>query len=122
MVGLKKAKEVLLLGAQIGAEEAHNIGIVNRVVPVDQLQDEAESIAKRIASLPQGTVRMDKMLVNRAYKIAGILEAMAYRDDPEIKSILDGAQDDNLATERRKLISEGGWGAFKENRDVGYEK
>jgi enoyl-CoA hydratase len=122
LVGLKKAKEILLLGAQIGAEEAHNIGIVNRVVPVDKLQEEAESIAKRIASLPQGTVRMDKMLVNRAYKIAGILEAMAYRDDTEIKSILEEAQDDNLAAERRKLISEGGWGAFKETRDVGYEK
>ena len=89
LVGLKKAKEVLLLGAQISAEEALAIGIVNRVVSSDSLESETEKIARRMASLPQATVRMDKMLVNRAYKIAGIMEALAYREDSQISDILD---------------------------------
>ena len=122
LVGLKKAKEVLLLGAQLSAHEALAIGIVNRVVSSDELEGETEKIAKRMASLPQATVRMDKMLVNRAYRIAGIMEALAYREDPQIKDILDGAHDDTDAADRRKVLSEGGWGAFKENRDAGHEK
>ncbi len=122
LVGLKKAKEILLLGAQISADEALAIGLVNRVVSADELEEETEKVARRIASLPQATVRMDKLLVNRAYKIAGIMEALAYREDPQIKDILDGAHDDRDAADRRKVLSEGGWGAFKENRDLGYEK
>ena len=120
LAGLKSAKEILLLGEQINAQEAHRMGLVNRVVPVDQLMAEAETMARKIASLPQGAVRMNKLLVNRTYLLAGFNEALAYRDDPSIAAILEGASSDQVGRERRRMISETGWGAFKETRDAPY--
>ncbi|MDP6107523.1 MAG: enoyl-CoA hydratase/isomerase family protein [Candidatus Brocadiia bacterium] len=120
LLGLKKAKEVLLLGEQIDAQEAVRIGLANRVVPVERLQEEAETVARKIASLPQGTVRLNKTLVNRAYELAGFREALAYRDDPVIEAMASGGADD-ATQERMRLLREQGWGAFKESRDAQYQ-
>ena len=120
LVGLKNAKELLMLGEQIDAHQAHRMGLVNRVVPADQLQAEAEAMARKLASLPQSTVRLNKLLVNRAYELAGFREALAYRDDPDIAPIAEGTRDDEVSRERLKLLNEGGWGAFLKNRDSMY--
>jgi enoyl-CoA hydratase len=50
LVGRGRALELLLTGAQISAEEALRIGLVNRVVPAAQLMDEARALAKTLAS------------------------------------------------------------------------
>ena len=54
LVGLKNAKELLLLGDQIDAHEAQRMGLVNKVVPRDQLLEEAFSIVERIALVQPG--------------------------------------------------------------------
>lgn len=59
-VGRTKAMELLLLGDALTAEEARAAGIVNKVVPAEDLDAEALALAKRIASGPtqaQGAVR-----------------------------------------------------------------
>ena len=96
--------------------------MVNRVVPVDDLQIEAEAMARKIASLPTGAVQRNKMLVNRVYQLAGFKEALAYRDDPVIAAALESGDSDHVGRERRRMISETGWGAFKENRDASFRK
>lgn len=121
VVGLKKAKEVLMLGEQINAQAALSMGMVNRVVPVEKLQEEAMALAHKMADLPQGTVRQNKALVRRVYELAGFKEALAYRDDPEIAAALSGAQDDALGKERRRMITETGWSQFKGERDANYQ-
>jgi enoyl-CoA hydratase len=50
LVGRGRALELLLTGAQIGADEAHRIGLVNRVVPAATLMDEARKLAKTLAA------------------------------------------------------------------------
>ena len=120
MLGLKNAKEVLLLGEQIGAQDALRMGIVNRVVPVDQLQEEAEAWAKKIAALPPAAVRRNKFLVNRVYDLAGFREGLAYSDDPAVKALSESADDDRLTRERRQRLQETGWGAFKDERDAAF--
>lgn len=52
LVGPAKALELLLTGEFIDAEEAARIGVVNRVVPDDELEDAARDLARRIASGP----------------------------------------------------------------------
>ena len=49
LVGRGRALELLLTGAQISADEAHRIGLVNRVVPAAQLMTEAQALAKTLA-------------------------------------------------------------------------
>lgn len=121
LVGLKRAKEIMMLGDQFGAEEAREIGLVNRVTPADSLLEEAENMARKLASLPQTTVRLNKMLINRAYELAGFQEALAYRDDPNLEAVASGTRDDEVAKERLNRLTKEGWGAFKQQRDVMHE-
>ena len=120
MLGLKSAKEVLLLGEQIGAQDALRMGIVNKVVPVEQLQEEAEAWARKIAALPPAAVQRNKFLVNRVYDLAGFREGLAYSDDPSVKALSESADDDRLTRERRQRLQETGWGAFKDERDAAF--
>ena len=48
IVGLSRAKEMIFTGEMIGAEEAERIGLVNRVVPADDLMNVALDIALKI--------------------------------------------------------------------------
>ncbi|MDP6604737.1 MAG: enoyl-CoA hydratase/isomerase family protein [Dehalococcoidia bacterium] len=116
LVGMKQAKEIMMLGEMFDAREAQRLGLVNRVVPSDRLDEEAEAMARKLASLPQDTVRMNKALVNRAYDLAGFREALAYRDDEAIQSLSDGGRAGVLDE-----LQEGGWEAFKRRRDTMYE-
>jgi enoyl-CoA hydratase len=50
LLGKGKALELILTGDRIGAAEAERIGLVNKVVPADQLMTAAEEMARRIAS------------------------------------------------------------------------
>ena len=64
LVGLQRAKELVFTGRTIGAEEAGAMGIVNRVVPHEQLLDEAQQLARRLADGPRVALRMAKNVMN----------------------------------------------------------
>lgn len=66
-VGKHKAMEMILTGKPISAEEAHRIGLVNRVVPPESLIEEAKKIANEIASKPPISVRSAKEAILRAH-------------------------------------------------------
>jgi len=75
--GPKRAKEMLLAGDDnITARQAEQYGLVNKVVSVDQLLDEARSVALRIAGNDQLAVRQTKQAINRSYDIAGMRQAL----------------------------------------------
>ena len=65
LVGLGKAMEIILTGNNIKADEALEIGLVNHVVPADELMDTAMELAKKIASNAQLAVRYSKEAINR---------------------------------------------------------
>jgi len=52
IVGLSKATEMLMLGTQIGAEEAMSIGLANKVVPAAELLEESMSLGSQLADGP----------------------------------------------------------------------
>ncbi|MBE0616683.1 MAG: enoyl-CoA hydratase/isomerase family protein, partial [Proteobacteria bacterium] len=58
LVGVTKAKELLFTGDPIDAQEAYRIGLVNKVVPLERLLEEAQAMAARIASRPAFALRM----------------------------------------------------------------
>jgi enoyl-CoA hydratase len=60
-----KALEMLLGGDFIDADEAHRLGLVNRVVPPEALLSEAEALARRLLSLPPGLATLIKRAVHR---------------------------------------------------------
>ena len=68
-VGRMKAKELLLTGDNISADEALRLGLVNRVVEPDALMDEAMVIARKIASKSSVQTAFIKALVNKGADI-----------------------------------------------------
>ena len=64
IVGLARAKELLFLGERVSATEAVRLGLANRVVPGDELLDEAMDLARTLAALPAGALRGTKRAVN----------------------------------------------------------
>lgn len=67
VIGLGRASELLLLGDNVDARECLRIGLANKVVPHDQLTDEAMGIARRLAAGPGLALGMTKrMLVNES--------------------------------------------------------
>lgn len=114
----QQAKLLILTGDTISAREAHDIGLVARVVPPDQLQSEAWGIARRMAKVPPYAVRYNKQLINAMYDAMGFRQAMDYGHKietlchariPEAESV-HGV---NLEQRRR----EAGVKAFLESRD-----
>jgi len=67
-VGKAKAMEMALTGRMMDAEEAERSGLVSRIVPIDELVDEAIATATKIANLSQPIVMLAKESVNRAYE------------------------------------------------------
>lgn len=74
----RKAKEFLLTGDKITAEEAARLGLVNRVVPRDRLEKETSVLAEQIAKLPPATVQNVKRSLNHAEDLAGMRNALEY--------------------------------------------
>ncbi|MBO75264.1 MAG: 1,4-dihydroxy-2-naphthoyl-CoA synthase [Flavobacteriales bacterium] len=63
-VGQKRAREIFFLGAEYSAQEAHEMGMVNRVVPHDRLEDVAYSWAREIMSKSPTAIKMLKFGFN----------------------------------------------------------
>lgn len=116
----KLAKEVLLLGDVIAAEDALRMGLVNRVVPDDQLEDAANEMARKLAALPPSVVRLNKRLVNMVYEQMGLIDAIRYRDNEALRELLEA--EDAVGTGRQRIREQQGWAAFKRERDRGYEE
>ncbi|MCK5373799.1 MAG: enoyl-CoA hydratase [Alphaproteobacteria bacterium] len=67
-VGKSKAMEMVLTGRMMDAEEAERSGLVSRILPVDDLLDEALKVARKIADLSQPSVMIAKECVNKSYE------------------------------------------------------
>jgi enoyl-CoA hydratase/carnithine racemase len=80
VVGLKQAKEMLLLGETFDAELALQIGLVNRVVDDEDLDAEVARITDRIAGLKAEAVADNKRLINERYEAAGFTVIRGYRE------------------------------------------
>jgi 2-(1,2-epoxy-1,2-dihydrophenyl)acetyl-CoA isomerase len=66
MVGLQRAKEIVLLGGQLNATDAMALGLVNRVVSAPDLEETARGLADRLAHGPTKTIGLTKLLLNRS--------------------------------------------------------
>jgi enoyl-CoA hydratase/carnithine racemase len=76
LVGPALAAEIAYTARIVEAEEAERIGLVNRVVPSEQLMDEALSIARLIATNSPGGVRMSKRAIQRNQEITSYAAAL----------------------------------------------
>lgn len=76
--GARKAKELLLTGDAIDADEAHRLGMVSKVFPRAELEDKTLEFARRIAERPTMAALLVKDSVNAASDAMGFTEALRH--------------------------------------------
>lgn len=76
VLGQKKTMELLLTGDTIDSAEAERIGLINRVVPADELVGTVQKLAEKIALTPLITLRLTKIALTRAYEAMGLRNAV----------------------------------------------
>jgi enoyl-CoA hydratase len=84
-LGLEHAKRLMLTGESLTGVEAERLGLASKAVPADRLADEAEAMARKLATIPLNQLVMSKLLVNQAY------ENMGLRTSQLIGTLFDGA-------------------------------
>ncbi len=80
LVGMGRAKEMIFTGSNIDAQEAYRIGLVNKVVPQEELMDAAKKLAGKIARNAGYAVSIAKAAINNGYDM-DIKNAVEYEAD-----------------------------------------
>ena len=107
VVGPNRAKELMLTQRAVKADEMLTLGIANRVVPADQLMDEAMKLATKIAKGPLNCYTMSKALMNKSHETT--LEELL-KEETAMQ-----------AAARMNPNAEEGLGAFLEKRKANFQ-
>ena len=75
-LGPRKAKEMLFAGETLTAQECKELGMVNHVVPIEELEDATLNLARRIASRPAIGLKLAKQAVNFSMDVQGQHQAL----------------------------------------------
>ena len=89
VLGQKKTNELLFTGDMIDAQAAERAGMVNRVVPDDEVEREVEALVRKIAPTPLPVLRLTKIALVRAFEAMGLREAVNMNLD--LSSMLNAA-------------------------------
>jgi enoyl-CoA hydratase/carnithine racemase len=76
ILGQKMTNELLFTGDVIDAEAALRAGMINRVVPADELEAEVDGLIRKIAPTPLPVLRLTKIALLRAYEAMGLRQAV----------------------------------------------
>jgi 2-(1,2-epoxy-1,2-dihydrophenyl)acetyl-CoA isomerase len=103
LLGPQKAKELVFFGDEVTADQALDIGLVNRVVPAAELEKTVKEWAERLASGPTKTLALTKKLLNTAHDVdrATAFDAEALAQEENMKTA-DAQEGVRSFVERRK--------------------
>ncbi|MCD2099346.1 2-(1,2-epoxy-1,2-dihydrophenyl)acetyl-CoA isomerase [Rhodococcus rhodochrous J3] len=105
-IGMQRAKEMVFFGEKLSARDALDLGLVNRVVPVEELDSTTEEFTSRLAVAPTSSIALTKRLFNDSPDVdrtqSFVAEAMAQEIQGYSQDSKEGVQ------------------AFVEKRDADY--
>ena len=117
VVGRGYGKELIFTAGMIDAQEAYRIGLVNKVVPQEELMDTVYALAKKIAKNAPIAVQLSKAAINRGIN-CDVITGIAYED--EVFGLCFATEDQKEGITRRyvenKRVLKEGMGAFVEKR------
>lgn len=89
VLGQKKTNELLFTGDAVDSAEAARLGLVNRVVPAEELDEAVDELVGKIAPTPLPVLRLTKLALVRAYEAMGLRDAVGANLD--LSAILNAA-------------------------------
>ncbi len=119
VVGMKKAKEFLIMGKTISANEAMGLGMVNEVFPLEEFEQNVEKWLEYICKLPKPALKVCKRAINKGYEMMGMFNAIEY--NREISTLLALYKTKEEKEARNQFVKEKGLKAFLEQRDKKFE-
>lgn len=106
VLGVRKSKELLFTGEdRIDAQEALRIGLVNKVVPRDELDAATLTLAEEIAKNDPFAISLTKRAINRVWEGSGFREAIA--SNVEVDSLIETADLPERAEFRKITVEQG---------------
>jgi len=113
-LGAEKAKRMLFTGDRVSGREAEAMGLVLKAVPDDQLDQEVEAMAGRMASVPINQLAMQKMVINQAIEASGMMETQ------RLATIFDGiSRHSPEGMNFKQRVEDVGWKQAVHERDEG---
>jgi enoyl-CoA hydratase/carnithine racemase len=94
-VSRKAAMEMLLLGDMVGANEAKELGLVNRVVEPDETVNAAVELGRKIADKPKATLKIGKEAFYRQLEMP-LDEAYAYASTVMVENMLHAEAEEGI--------------------------
>jgi enoyl-CoA hydratase/carnithine racemase len=94
-VSRKGAMEMLLLGDMVDAQDAHAMGLVNRVVEADRVVNEAVEFGRRIAEKPSRTLKIGKKAFYKQLEMP-LEEAYRYAAQVMVENMLDAEAEEGI--------------------------
>lgn len=105
IIGLKRARELLYSGDLIDAQTALQYGMINRVVPLAELEERTMNYARRLTLISPEALRWGKLSINRGAEMAGLRAAMESNVDMFLSLY---ALKTEVGTEFDRLVKEQG--------------
>ncbi|MBM3225879.1 MAG: enoyl-CoA hydratase/isomerase family protein, partial [Candidatus Tectomicrobia bacterium] len=113
--GYKHALRYSLTGDHIDAREALRIGLINDIVPKDDLIDYCFRLVERIARVSPETVRLNLAVATRGLELMGLRNALLLND--ELSALVQSSQREDFRRHLQEAQHEGGMRAFLQRRD-----
>ena len=108
-IGYAKACELIFTGAHINAAEAEKIGLVNLVVPKEELEPAVMKMCKKITAKSKSSLAVAKRTIKQTMSMNSIEEAVAYEEDEWVKLFDTADQKEGMRAfaEKRKPVFTG---------------
>ncbi len=94
LIGMTKAKEMIMLAKRIDAEEAEKIGLINKAVDPDKFEEEVMNLAKQLAEMAPVSLRVAKYAINFGYslppEIGLVIEAGMFAVATSTQDVVEG--------------------------------